>query len=274
MKVNVIDMRVLLFVNGWVGWKVTEWMRSQREDIVGVVLHPPQQRHFGDEIISSADVERDLLIDGSDLGNPQTINRMRLANPEIGLSVYFGYILSDALISIFPRGCINIHPSFLPFNRGAYTNVWCIVEKTPAGVTMHHIDAGIDTGDIIAQSDVEIDATDTGLSLYRKLEIAAFDLFRETWPMIESGDYNRIPQNPDEGSSHRIRDIDVIDEIDLDRKYTARDLINVIRARTFPPYRGAYFKHDGKKIYLCLDLKHEDQFEGCVNESNDGDKGT
>ena len=49
------------------------------------------------------------------------------------------------------------------------------------------------------------------------------------------------------------------DEIDLLKSYRAEDLINVIRARTFPPYPGAYFMHAGKKIYLRLELSEEQQ---------------
>jgi hypothetical protein len=61
-----------------------------------------------------------------------------------------------------------------------------------------------------------------------------------------------------------------IDEIDLERMYRAEDLINILRARTFPPYGGAYFRHNGKKIYLNLELSEEP-----VSDARQaGDKGT
>ena len=48
-----------------------------------------------------------------------------------------------------------------------------------------------------------------------------------------------------------------IDEIDLDRAYQARDLLNILRARTFPPYPGAFFRENGRKIYVRLELEEE-----------------
>jgi methionyl-tRNA formyltransferase len=131
--------------------------------------------------------------------------------------------------------------------------VWSIIEGTPAGVTLHYVDAGIDTGDIIARHEVAVDAVDTGETLYRKLERAAVTLFRENWPAIRAGRIERTAQN-DEGASHRTRDVETIDRIDLDRTYTGRELINLLRARTFPPHRGAYIEVDGQRVYLELSL--------------------
>ena len=89
----------------------------------------------------------------------------------------FGYILRPNFLRLIPRGCVNVHPALLPYNRGAYPNVWSIVDGSPAGVTIHFVDEGIDTGDIIAQAQVVIEPVDTGESLYRKLERGAVALF-------------------------------------------------------------------------------------------------
>jgi len=89
-----------------------------------------------------------------------------------------------------------------------------------------------------------------------------FELFQETWPLIRAGRAPRRPQNRDAGTFHRYRDVAQIDEIDLRRSYVAEELLNAIRARTFPPYPGAFFRHEGKKIYLRLELVEEDQGAG------------
>ena len=157
-----------------------------------------------------------------------------------------------------PAGCVNCHPALLPYNRGQYPNVWSIIENTPAGVTLHYIDCGIDTGDIIAQKEVLIEPIDTGESLYKKLEKTCVNLFKDTWFMIRSRQAPRIPQLSNEGTYHRTSDVELIDKIELDCKYTARELINILRARTFPPYKGAYFLHNGRKVYLQLKLFNED----------------
>lgn len=250
-------MRVLLFVNNWVGWQVARWLREQGESIVGLVVHPSESRRFGEELISDLGLDSRHVFLGSDLHVSETLQAISTLEAEIGVSAYFGYILQPELLEMFPRGCINLHPSYLPFNRGAYPNVWSIIERSPSGVTLHYIDRGVDTGDIIAQRVVPVSVTDTGESLYRKLEHACLDLFAQSWPKVCSGEVPRVPQSQDSGCSHRRRDVEAIDEIDLEKAYNAGELINILRARTFDAYPGAYFVHEGRKIYLRLYLEEE-----------------
>ena len=99
---------------------------------------------------------------------------------------------------------------------------------------------------------------DTGETLYRKLEYASIDLFKKTWPLLKSGNAPRLKQDINAGTYHKTKDVEKIDNIELDRKYTAKELINIIRARTFPPYRGAYFKINGRKIYIRVELEYGD----------------
>lgn len=252
-------MRILFLGNNWVGWQVVQWLREQDEQIVGLVIHPPQRRKFGDEIIRSAQVNSECVFDGSQLHQPEILEAFKALHPDIGLSILFGYILRSDFLGLLPAGLVNLHPSYLPYNRGTYPNIWSIIEKTPAGVTLHYVDAGVDTGDIVAQRRVLVEPIDTGETLYRKLERACVALFKETWPLIRSGRAPRVQQSRDAGTYHRTRDVERIDHIDLDRTYTAKELIDVIRARTFPPYPGAYFEHEGRKVYLRLQLLYENQ---------------
>jgi len=119
-------------------------------------------------------------------------------------------------------------------------------------------DEGIDTGDIIAQGVVPVEPIDTGESLYRKLEHASVQLFKQAWPALRSNQAPRKKQPVHEGRSHRTRDVEQIDAIDLDRSYNARTLIDIIRARTFSPYSGAYFHENGRKILMRLELFYEE----------------
>jgi methionyl-tRNA formyltransferase len=135
------------------------------------------------------------------------------------------------------------------------------VEGTPSGATLHYVDEGIDTGDIIAQEKVAVELTDTGESLYRKLEKSCVYLFKQYWPLIRDGKELRIPQSSAKGTYHATEDVKRIDEIELDRKYVGRDLINIIRARTFPPYKGAFFRDGDKKIYMRIDLLKEEDLD-------------
>jgi len=238
------------------------WLREQNEQIIGIVLHPLHKRRYGDEIIRSAQIKPVHIFNGAQLRQPEVLQAIKALNPDIGLSVLFDYLLPPEFIEIFPSGIINLHPSYLPYNRGNYPNVWSIVEGTPSGVTLHYIDEGVDTGDIIAQKEVLVEPIDTGETLYRKLERESVRLFQEIWPLIKARRAPRIPQSNEAGTYHRTRDVESIDKIELDHTYTARDLINILRARTFPPYSGAYFIDHGRKVYLRLQLLYEEDVRG------------
>lgn len=260
-------LRVLLLANNWVGWHIAKFLVEYGEEIVGLVLHPVHKRTYGDEILASVSLDSSKVFNGAKINERDTVEAIRDLAPEIGVSALFGYILRPETLCLFPAGCVNVHPSLLPFNRGAYPNVWSIVEGTPAGATVHYLDVGIDTGHIIAQREVPVEPVDTGLTLYRKLEVACVDVFKEAWPLIRLGQAPRVPQSLDAGTYHRVHDVEKIDEIDLEKRYLARDLINVLRARTFPPYPGAYFLHQGRKVYLRLQLIYDEELEGAADET-------
>jgi methionyl-tRNA formyltransferase len=100
---------------------------------------------------------------------------------------------------------INLHISLLPYNRGADPTLWSVLEDTPAGVTIHYIDPGVDTGDVIAQRELRFADDDTLATAYEKLQRELLDLFATTWPHIAAGTNERHPQQG-EGTSHRVAD--------------------------------------------------------------------
>ncbi len=234
------------------------WLKKQKDDeIVGIVIHPAGKQKCSDKIVTESGLTENEVFFADTLWDDNIITRIRNLNPDIAVSVYFGYILKQKFIDIFPRGCINLHPAYLPYNRGANPNIWSIIDGTPAGVTLHYVNEKIDSGDIIAQKPVQVTVYDTGYSLYKKLERMSISLFKEIWPKIRSREIHSIPQKCDEGTYHRVADIRKIDEIELDRLYKAGDLINILRARTFPPHKGAFFYENGKRIYLRIEITPE-----------------
>lgn len=251
-------MRIFFLGNNWLAWKVACWLKEQGETVVGVATHPPDRRRFGEDIISAAEVPPSAVFDGSCLRQREVMENIDKLGADLALSVLFGYILRPQFIGLFRQGVINVHPSYLPYNRGAYPNVWSIVEGTPAGATIHYIDSGVDTGDVIAQRRVEVEPVDSGETLYHKLERACLELFVDTWPLIRQQQAPRIPQQWSEGTYHQSEDVAHIDEIPLDRSYTARELIDILRARTYPPYPGAYFRANGRKVYIRAQLLYEE----------------
>ncbi|MBK8905702.1 MAG: formyl transferase [Anaerolineaceae bacterium] len=253
-------MRVIILANNWVGWYLTSWLaKYPGVKIVGLVVHPETKQKYRKEIVEAASLSSECIFDAPVLRQVATIEKIASLSADIGLSFYFGYLLKPVFLDLFPLGVVNLHPSFLPYNKGAYPNVWSIIDDTPAGTTLHYIDSGIDTGKIIAQQALAIDPKDTGKSLHEKLEKLSVRLFCETWPKIMANQVQPVPQTLDVGTVHFVKDVDQIDEIDLEKTYRAKDLVNLLRARTFPPYKGCYFLHEGRKIFIRVQLLEEEE---------------
>lgn len=120
--------------------------------------------------------------------------------------ICYGYrkIISAYDIHKFGGCIVNIHLSYLPWNRGANPNYWSWHDHTPKGVTIHQVDAGIDTGPVYRQRLVEMDPEQETLATsYTKLRAAAADLFRWTWPRLTDArmPLRAMPQEPG-GSFH------------------------------------------------------------------------
>lgn len=250
-------MKVVCFANNVVGLAAVKHLRQIGEDIVMLVVHEPDEQKLTDEIISAANVAPENVFTGGQLKQPESVERMVSLQPDCGVSAFFGHIFRRNVIDVFPRGIVNLHTSMLPYNRGSYPNVWTIVEKTPAGVSMHLVDEGVDTGPVLAQAAVAVSPADTGLSLNLRLESAMIELFEANWGLFVEEKLQPLAQDNGAATTHRAADTNQIDGIDLDADYRAGDLLNILRARTCPPHRGAYFEKDGKRYYMRLEIEEE-----------------
>ncbi|MBI4423391.1 MAG: hypothetical protein HY554_06675 [Elusimicrobia bacterium] len=249
-------MRVLLLADNLVGWKVTEHLAREGAEIVGLVTHPPEIANYRDEIVraSGLDASR-IFVGGKHMNSPEFVTSVSALRPDVALSIYWAYLLKPEFFTIPPRGTINFHCSLLPFNRGKNPNVWPLIEGTPAGVTLHYIDAGIDTGDIVAQREIPVDWTDTAQTIYERMAPTFIELFQETWPKILRGEIRPAKQDGAKATFHLAKDFKQLDEIDLDKQYTARELLARLRAKTFPPNPACFFRVDGRRIFVRVSLE-------------------
>ncbi|MGQ4554921.1 formyltransferase family protein [Halobellus sp. GM3] len=174
--------------------------------------------------------------------------------PDAVVAAGYPYIVPEEILTIPERGCINVHPGYLPQGRGYYPNVWSIVENLPAGGTVHYMDTGIDTGDIIARKRVEKQFSDDAKSLYERIERTSVRLFKQAWPEIESGDVTATEQSDDKAIYHRKSDFKDLCQINPSETHTAREFLNVLRALTFPPHENAMLEMDGKQYTIEIDI--------------------
>ena len=125
------------------------------------------------------------------------------------LVISFGYrhIINKELIKKTSVPIINLHISYLPWNRGAHPNFWAFYDGTPSGVTIHLIDLGIDTGPIIFQKKIFFNPQEfTFAQTYQILIEEIQNLFIEKIQQIINLDYQLFPQPPG-GSYHKKNDL-------------------------------------------------------------------
>jgi methionyl-tRNA formyltransferase len=241
---------VILLASDWVGLQITEYLVERRQPIDWLVLdagdrgqcNAPIRRAFaraaGPARVETSQVLQDVAF----------VAELAKSKPRLGVLAWWPHLLKGPLLEIPDLGWLNLHPGYLPYNRGKHPNFWCLVDETPCGVALHFIDRGVDTGPVVARAPLDTTWTDTGESVHRKCRQLAVELFRDNFDSIIGGSTRPVPQDASDGSSHRAAEIEEASEIDLDRTYTARQLLNVIRARTFPPHPSAFFR-DGSKKY-------------------------
>ena len=141
---------------------------------------------------------------------------------------------------------MNIHASLLPKYRGAGPIQWAIIDgEKETGITIQQMDKGVDTGDILFQSVVPIDAKETGESLFEKLAKAGAALIVEALPKIEAGEVT--PRKQDESQASHAKMLQKsMSRIDWNRK--AAELDCLIRGMISWP--GASSGYHGKTLKI------------------------
>jgi methionyl-tRNA formyltransferase len=249
-------MRIVVLADNYVGYEVVKYLAEARENVVGLYLHPPEWRNYGDEIIRASGLANERVFVAGSTWSESQISVLEALKPSHMLVVSWRYILPKTVFELPEYGAMNFHLSYLPFNRGKKPNVWPIVEGTPAGVSIHFIDSGIDSGRIVARREVSVDIVDTGETLYKKLINELPSLFKEIWPAVKNGQHRTIENVG--GTFHYDSHFKAIGEIDVTKKVYPLDLINLLRAKTFPPNPAAYFIHNGRKVFVRVSLDVED----------------
>ncbi|MCI5703728.1 methionyl-tRNA formyltransferase [Candidatus Pseudoscillospira sp. SGI.172] len=129
------------------------------------------------------------------------LEQIRALAPELIVVAAYGRILPQDILDCPPKGCINVHSSLLPRYRGAAPINWAILNGDgETGVTIMHMAAALDAGDIIAQASAPIGPDETAPELTARLAELGGALLAETVARIEAGTAERIPQEEEQAT--------------------------------------------------------------------------
>ena len=220
-------------------------------EIVGVITQPDRPRGRGQGVSFSAVKEAALAAklavhQPEKIRDPETETLLRNLAPDGVVIIAYGQIIPAKLLPIPKLGWINLHASLLPKYRGAAPINWAIVNgETRTGVTTMRIDAGMDTGDMLVQREIEIGAKETAPELAARLSEIGAPLMAETLRGLAAGTIVPRAQNHTEASY-----APMLKKEDgrIDWKRPATEIYN--RMRGFAPWPGAYTTFRGQSCHV------------------------
>lgn len=193
----------------------------------------------------------------------ENIEVLRQLSPDVIVVVAYGQILNKEILGLPKYGCINVHASLLPKLRGAAPLNWAIINgETHAGVTTMKMDVGLDTGDMLLKSEVEIDEDLNVGELHDILMYKGADLLIETLNKLEKNEI--VPQKQDDSLSSYAPMFNN-ENRKINWNNNARNIHNLIRGLS--PWPTAYFTIDDKsvKVYESTYAVEKINYEpGCV----------
>ena len=234
-------------------------------DVVGVVTQPDRpagrRRELRPPPVKKQAMDLGLpIMQPEKLRAPDAMEQLRSWKPELIVVAAFGQILRPDVLSLPPRGCLNVHGSLLPRWRGAApVQAALLAGDSETGITIMKMDQGVDTGAIISQEAIPIDQEDTAGSLLEKLSRLGAELLIETLPGYLSGEVRPQPQNEAEATyAPMLKKENGL----LDFTRPAEELAR--RVRAFNPWPGAYLKW--KDQNLKVHRAHAEAGDASVQE--------
>jgi methionyl-tRNA formyltransferase len=191
---------------------------------------------------------------------PRGMALLRELDLDVVVGIHFPYMVPEPVLRIPRLGVLNLHPAYLPWGRGWHTPSWALLQGTPIGATLHVMDTGVDSGDVLHQRALEVSPGDTANTLYARLKRLELEVFREAWPALVRGSCRRTPQPRQSPPAHRKQDLLVpgVQRIDLDERVPAGDLLRRLRALTTNRVdEAAYFDAGGTRYRVQVVIHEE-----------------
>jgi len=216
-------------------------IRAPELRVVAVVTQPDQPKGRGLKLqpspVKEIALRENLPVLQPDRARDEVfIGELRRLQPDLIAVAAYGHILPETILNLPRFGCLNVHTSLLPKYRGAAPIQWAMLNgDAETGVTIMKMDAGMDTGEILAQEKTPITATDNSQTLHERLAVIGAGLLVKTISEFVSGKIQPRPQPADGATSApKIKKQD--GEIDWARP--ARAIANQVRALV--PWPGAF----------------------------------
>lgn len=249
--------KVLVFGNLPIASKVVVGLQNRKDiELVGVVIsdkNPHNNDPWDDipcmyEFCTENDIE---IIPIEELA--QKFSKQEL---DLGLSCRFGEIIKKEVIDLFSKGIINMHGGLLPEFAGLYScNFSVLYGADKGGGTLHYIDEGIDTGNILRRCEFDMEEDDTGYTVFQKTQKTLFENMMEIIPLVLEGKIEAYPMQELVNKGYESRYFNkrsIYSYKKIDSKMSEKEILRRVKAFDFPGYEPAYMMVNGKKVYLRM----------------------
>jgi methionyl-tRNA formyltransferase len=223
-------------------------------EIVAVLTQPDRPSGRGMHV-SFSPVKDAALAAGIPVHQPEKVRApeprelLQQLAPDCIAIIAYGQIIPAALLPIPRLGWINLHASLLPKYRGAAPINWAIAQgETKTGLTTMRIDAGMDTGDMLLQSEMEIGATETTPELAARMAEAGAPLMMETLRGLAAG---MLAPQPQQHADATYAPMLKKEDGRIDWTRPAKEIYN--RMRAFTPWPGAYTTLRGRICHIVAE---------------------
>lgn len=222
---------------------------DDEHEVVAVYTQPDRPSGRGNKITFSPvkQLALDLkipVLQPQKIRTDEAISEFRSFNADIAVVVAYGRILPDSFLTAFPMGAVNVHFSLLPKYRGAAPVNWAIVNgERVTGVTTMKMDAGLDTGDILLQEEIQIAEEETSIDLMARLADLGANLLSET--LCE---FSSLKPRAQDHSVATMAPIMKKEDGRFEWTYPADRIVRMVRG--FQPFPTTYTWLDGKKLTI------------------------
>lgn len=226
-------------------------LRDTRFSVEAVITQPDRPRGRGQQRtespIKEAAVKADIPVHQPDkIREGVAVEWMKEISPDAVVIIAYGQIISRDLLEIPRLGWINLHGSLLPKYRGAAPVQRAVLAgETKTGLTTMRIDAGLDTGPILEQREMEIRRDETAAELMARMSEIGATMMVDTLLKLESGEL--LPRPQDDSQATYAPPIKKEEGL-VDWRKSAAEIYNGIRA--FEPWPGAYTRFRGKLCHV------------------------
>ncbi len=249
---TVFPWRVVFFGTPAFAIPALENLLQGCEEVVAVVTQPDREKGRGRKVVPSP-VRELTLQQGLPVFQPGKVKeeafkeKIKDLQPDLFVVVAYGQILPKSLLEIPKHGAVNVHASLLPKYRGAAPIPWAILNgEKGTGITTMMMDEGMDTGDILLQTEIPIRDDETSETLHDRLALVGAQLLLETVKGMKAGSVHPIPQDHSKATyASPLKKED--GKIDWSKE--AKEIDRQVRALN--PWPGAFTEWNGQllKIY-------------------------